>query len=207
MVWAGCCKVGTITSNFVPAVELIYREISRPSSVETTVKSVAEGAKKIELTRADVDAIIQRRRTATPDELQQIIAQSKEFKLSDGERNQLGVDLSMAVAQRARRANAGREDPSAQFITNVLGMLETPYGLVDREWVLEQLRSGAEAIARCRDHRPPRCDCWATSRHTLWQAQHSEKSPESWAAAKIYDSLEGLEIASRLEYRGLYARP
>lgn len=150
---------------------------------------------------------LSRERTATPNELQDIIARAREFKLTDGERNQLGVDLSIVIAQRAQRGNGRQEDPSAEFITKVLGMLQTPYGLVERGWIQEQLRSGAQAIAKCRNHRPPsgrsgeHCACWAEQRGALWQIQSTYpfKSPESWAAGRTYDSLAELETSSRPE--------
>jgi hypothetical protein len=103
------------------------------------------------------------------------------------------------VAQRTRQVN-GRENPSAEFISRVLGLAETPYGLVSREWVNQQMRTGARAIARCRNHRPPECACWAAPRTSLWQASASGvKTPEAWAAARVYEFLAELELASRPE--------
>jgi hypothetical protein len=69
--------------------------------------------------------------------------------LTTGERNQLGVDLSIVVAQRARQGNGRREDPNAQFIAQVLGYEKTPYGLIERQWINAQLRAGSQAIQRC----------------------------------------------------------
>jgi len=40
-----------------------------------------------------VDAIIQRTRTTSPEELQHVIDHAKQLRLTDGERNQIGVDL------------------------------------------------------------------------------------------------------------------
>lgn len=106
----------------------------------------------------------------------------------------------MKMAQRARQVNGSRENPAAQFISQVLGLAETPYGTIERAWINHQLRTGAQAISRCKLHRPPLCSCWAASRVTLWQAQASgAKSPEGWAASRIYDFLEELELSSMPE--------
>jgi len=161
--------------------------------------TVVAQAKPIELTRTDVDAIIQRKRYGSPEELQHIIDHSKDLGLSDGERNLIGVELSIAVAQRTRQVN-GRANPSAEFIGKVLGLAETPYGLISREWVNQQMRTGSQAIARCRNHRPPECSCWVASRTSLWQASASGvKTPEGWAAARVYNLLTEMELSSRPE--------
>lgn len=187
------------------AVERIYREISQPSSPETKPTRVTVLPKKIELARADVDAIIQRTRTASPQELQHIIDHAKDYKLTAGERNQIGCDLSIVMAQRARQVDGRRDDPSAEFIAKVLGYAETPHGLVSREWVSSLLRDGAQNIARCKRHQPPGCSCWSSQRAILWQVQsaHGERSPESWAALRIWESLEDLELSSRPERQGI----
>jgi hypothetical protein len=118
-----------------------------------------------------------------------VSSEQKKTLAADGERNFIGVELSIAVAKRTRRVN-GRENPSAEFISRVLDLAETPYGLVSREWVDEQMRMGSQAISRCRNHRPPDCACWAASRASLWQASASgEKTPEAWAAARAYEFL------------------
>jgi hypothetical protein len=94
-----------------------------------------------------------------------------------------------------------RENPAAQFISQVLGLAETLYDMIEREWINRQLRIGAQAISRCKLHRPPLCSCWASQRGILWQAQsvHGERSPESWAAVRVYEALEDLELCSRPE--------
>ena len=147
-----------------------------------------------------MNAILQRKRLTSPAELQQIISNAKEYKLTPGERNQLSVDLTMQIAQ-ARQSNGRREDPNERFIAQVLGFVETPFGLVEREWVDGLLRDGARNIARCKRHNPPICECWSSQRAILFQTQssHGEKSPEGWAATRIYATLEELELASRPE--------
>jgi hypothetical protein len=180
------------------AVERIYREISQPSPPQPKPASATTDAKQVTLTRADVNAIIERRRVGSPEDLQYIIDNAKSLHLNQGERNQIGCDLSILMAQRARQVNGRRENPAAQFISQVLGLAETPYGMIERAWINHQLRAGAQAISRCRNHRPPACQCWAASRVTLWQAQaNGEKSPAAWAATRIYAFLEDLELASR----------
>jgi hypothetical protein len=181
-------------------IERLYRDLASPKPPQPQPARVDTTAKKIELTRADVDQIIQRTRGASPDELQYLIDNGSGYRLTPGERNQLGVDLSIIVAQRARQINGRREDPNAQFIAQVLGYAETPWGLIEREWIDAQLRAGSQAIQRCRSHKPPVCQCWSASRAILWQARaNGDKTPEGWAAARICAFLEELELASRPE--------
>ncbi|MGD0181624.1 MAG: hypothetical protein ABSC15_17570 [Terriglobales bacterium] len=160
-----------------------------------------EEPKDRELTRGDVTEIIARRHTATPEELQFIIDHRKELKLTEGERNQLAVDLTITMSQKARQLNGRREDENAIFIREILKLAETPFGLIQRDWFERRLQAGAEAIARCRNHHPPRCKCWAEERRILYNAQDvcGEKSPEGWAAMKLYEALEELETSSRPE--------
>jgi len=184
---------------YITPVQGIYPQISQPTSQPPKPATVAARDKPIDLTRADVDAIIQRKRYGSPEELQHIIDHPKDLGLTDGERNLIGVELSIALAQRTRQVN-GRASPSAEFISRVLGLAETPYGLISREWVNQQMRTGSQAINRCANHRPPECACWVASRTSLWQASASgEKTPESWAAARVYEFLAELELASRRE--------
>jgi hypothetical protein len=163
-------------------------------------KPPSEKPKNRELTRDDVAEIIACGRTATPEELQFIIDHRKELDLTDGERNQLGVDLTIAVS-RARQVNGRREGLSARFIHQTLKLGQTPFGLIARECFELQLKSGAEAIIGCRHHHPPRCKCWAEARRKLADAQTAfgEKSPEAWAVMKLYEALEELETSSRPE--------
>lgn len=196
MVCNASCRTAM---SYITPVQRIYLEVSQPSSQSPKPAITVAEAKPIELTRTDVDAIIQRKRYGSPDELQHIIDQSKDLGLTDGERNIIGVELSIAVARRTRQVN-DRENPSAEFISKVLCLTETPYGLVSREWVNQQMRTGSQAIARCRNHRPPDCLCWAASRKSLWQANATgQKTPEAWAPARVYEFLTELELASRPE--------
>jgi hypothetical protein len=177
-------------------VERTYRQIALPKPPQPKPASATQTT-KAELTRTDVDAIIQRTRAASPEELQQIIARAKDFKLTEGERNQLSVDLTIAMAQRARAVNGRRESPGAEFVSKVLGLVDTPHGLIERDWVNRMMREGSQAIQRCRNHRPPRCSCWSAVRAMLWQASASGETPEGWAAQHIYEFLESFELASR----------
>lgn len=126
---------------YLTPVQRIYLQLSQPASQLPKPATGDAKVKPIELPRADVDAIIQRERSGSPEELQYIIDHTKDLDLTDGERNLIGVELSIAVAQRARQVN-GRENPSAEFISKVLGLAETPYGLISREWVNQQMRTG-----------------------------------------------------------------
>lgn len=182
--------------NYITSVERIYRELARPKAPRPTPDP--EAAKRAELSRDDVIAILQRKRSACPEQLEQILTDAKNYRLTQCERDQLSLDLTIAIAH-ARQNNGRREDPNARFIAQVLGLLETPFGLIEGSFVDDLLRAGSENIARCKRHQPPKCQCWSAQRAILWQAQsvNGEKSPEAWAARRIYDALEELEPASR----------
>jgi hypothetical protein len=183
--------------NCMLPVELIYRELTRPKVPQA--KPASERAKNRELTRDDVNAIIARTRGATPEELQFLISHRKELDLTEGERNQLGVDLSVAMALRARQLNGKREDVNARFIHDTLGLAITPYGLVERRFFEAQLRSGAEAIVNCQHHNPPKCACWRTEREALWYiaVNHGDNSPEACMSVKVWEALEDIETSAR----------
>jgi hypothetical protein len=181
----------------ISATEKIFRELSPQAQPPKPTRATAD-PKPIALTRADVDAILQRMRSATPEELEFIIAHAKEFILTDGQRDQLCCDLTIVAAQRARQGNGRRIDGNAEFISKVLGMIETPFGLVARSFVDDLLREGSRNISRCRLHRVPLCACWSAQRAMLYQASaNGEKSPDGWAATRIRAALEQLELASR----------
>jgi hypothetical protein len=185
-------------------VELIYRELAGPKPQGPKPASV-EAPPAIELTRADVDQIIHRKRAATPEELQEIIARAKDYKLTDGERNQIACDLTIAMSQRARQMNGRREDPSGKLIHD-LGYAQTPFGLLaDRAWYQNQLQAATKAIAACRRHLPPQCSCWREARASLYSIRESfgERSPESWAALRVWAALEEIELSSRPERTGI----
>jgi hypothetical protein len=186
----------------ISATEKIFMELSqRPEAPQPKPSSAAAEPKKIAPTRADVNELIQRQRVGTPQELEAILANARALRLTDGERQQLSVDVTIAMAQRARQVNNRRDDPGARFIAQTLGLLPTPFGLVEREFIEGLLRDGARNIARCKRHQPPRCECWSSQRAILWQAQsvHGDKSPQSWAAVRVYQALEDLELSSRPE--------
>jgi hypothetical protein len=148
-----------------------------------------------------VTAIITRKRSSTADELQDIIANAKAYKLTAGEREQLCLDLSIQVAQRARQVNGKREDASARFISD-LGYAQTPFGLLaERAWFQNELQTGTKAIAACRRHVTPDCSCWREARENLYSIRESfeARSPESWAALRVWEALEEIELSSRPE--------
>jgi hypothetical protein len=123
-----------VMTPYVPAVELIYRSLAQPKPQEPKPASV-EAPPAIELTRADVTAIIHRKRLATAEELQEIINHGKQFKLTDGERNQLCCDLTIAMSQRACQINERLEDPNSRFIDD-LGYAPTPFWLATRAGIV-----------------------------------------------------------------------
>jgi hypothetical protein len=191
---------------FISATERIYREIATPK-IQAQPARVKVEAKPVALTRANVDELLQRKRSASPEELEYAIAHAADLKLSDYQRNQLGVDLSIIVASRARNLNGRREDPNARFIAQTLGLLPTPFGLIERSFIADILRDGASNIQRCRLHRPPLCDCWSAQRSILWEARAGgEKTPEGWTASRLFAALEELETASRPERQGIPAQ-
>jgi hypothetical protein len=133
---------------------------------------------------------LQDKRSASPEELEWAIAHSRELGLSDYERNELGVGLSIVLAKRGRGMNGRRDNPAAEFLSKVLGVAETPYGVIPREWETRQMQMGSQAIYRCRNHRPPDCQCWAESRSVLFQAStNAPKRPEAWAATRVHEML------------------
>jgi hypothetical protein len=187
---------------YVTPLELAYRTISRPSpppqkTVEANVKVKAPS----ELTRADVDLILQRKRDAAVAELQYILDNHRQFHLSDGQRNQISTDLTITAAAARARAER-RSDDNSQFMLHKLGYAETPWGLLaNRAFYEKVFKDGAGAIARCSNHKPPKCECWRNVRDALWgiQSHYGAKSPEAFAATRIYSSLEELEVAARSE--------
>lgn len=188
---------------YLTPVQMMYRTISTPSA--SSPKPAPITAPKTVITRALVDEVIQRRRSASAEELEEILA-TEGLKLTDGERNQVSVELTVLMAQRARNEKGCRDDPNEEFIAKTLGLLTTPWGLLERSFITQTLRDGAANIQRCRLHRPPMCDCWSAQRAILWDARAGgEKTPEGWAARRLFDALENLETASRPERREISA--
>ncbi len=112
------------------------------------------------------------------------------------------MDLTIQLAQ-ARQTRGRRESPNDRFIAQVLSLAETPFGLVDRSFAEGLLRAGSQNIYHCKEHQLPRCDCWSQQRVYVWQfvGEHGEKSPEGWAAMRVYALLEELEYSARPETR------
>lgn len=76
----------------------------------------------------------------------------------------------------------------------------TPYGPLTEFKNFEDLQLKAEsAIHRCSNHKPPNCACWQDARTQLWNARrrYPDRSPESWFALEIWNSLEATEQHSR----------
>jgi hypothetical protein len=125
--------------DLVPAiVERMYRDLASHKSPQPQPVSVETTAKQITLTKADVDAILQRTRSGSIEELEFVIAHAKEFILTDGQRDQLCCDLTIAAAQRSRQGNGRRSDGNAEFISKVLGLIDKSIRRLgfwpDRSW-------------------------------------------------------------------------
>jgi hypothetical protein len=177
------------------AIERIYREVSQPAPSQPAPKVTV--APSIHLNRSDVDAFLTHKRDATIEELEYIVENAKEFQLTSGQRNQIGVMLTIMLASRSR----SKPNASAEFLYS-LCVVETPRGLLhDRAWVQQEMRDGAKAIATCKSHKPPRCHCWRDARERLWSIQdhYGGNSPEAWAAERLWTMFEELELASRPE--------
>jgi hypothetical protein len=186
-----------MTSDFIPAIERIYRELARPEALSLKL-TLTEPAKLPELNRDDVQAILRRTRFASSEQLQSVITNFKEYGLTINERDQLSVDLTIQLAQ-ARQTRDRRESPNDRFIARVLSLAETPFGLVDRSFAEGLLRAGSQNIYHCTKHQPPRCNCWCAQRVYMSQilGERGEKSPEGWAAMRVYALLEELECSAR----------
>jgi hypothetical protein len=185
-------------TQFISATEKIFRELSQPKPPQPA-RPPAE-VKKIELTKADVTGIIQRKRSSTPEELEYVLAHSQEHGVTSWQASEIRLDLTIAMAQRSRGANGRKEDPNLKFISQTLGLVPTPHGLIDRSFIENVLRAAAQNIQRCRRHLPPSCACWSSQRAILRESRRKgDKTPEGWAALRMFEILEDLELASRPE--------
>jgi len=152
----------------LPAVvERMYRDLAHFKPSRPPAQVTAE-AKQITLARDDVTAILLRTRSPSAEQLQQILSRERELMLTNTQREQIALDLSLLLAHRFRQANGPRDNPTDEFISKVLGYSETPFGLVERGWVNAELRAGSTAILRCKNHKPPDCACSSSVRATLW---------------------------------------
>jgi len=191
--WVNFSKAMT----FITPLELAYRSISQPSSPKPA-RAVIQVPEAPGLTRDDVVQILQGNRSATLYELQSVIASSQRYRLSTWERDKLGVQLGIALAEKAR----GIPDRNSQFIHDVLDYTDTPFGmLANRSFFEREYRRGAMAISHCANHHPPRCECWAPQRQVSWHVQnvYGDGTPEAYAAEKLWSALDELETATRPE--------
>ncbi len=187
-----------MTPDVISAVERIYRDMARPELPQPIPTPLGPLSIR-RMNRDEVRDIIQRKRIASCEELQCIITNAKEYGLTHADREQLSVDLTIQAAQ-ARQPRSGRDhDPNDRFIAQVLNLVETPFGFVDRSFAEELLRAGSQNIYHRRKHQPPRCSCWCAQRAYVWQlvGEHGEKSPEGWAAMRVYALLEELECSAK----------
>jgi hypothetical protein len=178
---------------YISAVERIYREISQPSPPKPSPKA-PDPPQPISLDIADVQDILKRQRSATVEELAFILENWKKFSLTLRQRNDLSLRMTITLASRGRPNN-----PNAELYRQ-LDIAETPVGLLHHaSWYERELRTGAQAIVSCKLHLPPRCQCWRVSRERLWAVQdkYGERSPETWAATKLYEQFEEYEATVR----------
>jgi hypothetical protein len=181
-------------SDLLSPAERLYLEIRRPSPPKPAPK-VPDPAPPIHLDGADVDAILKRKRAASVEELEWAIAHANELHLRPWQRDQIGVELTLVLANRARP-----KPTTPEFFYHTLGITQTPVGLLhDRGWVDQELKAGAQAIFDCRRHSPPRCKCWRATRERLWDIQDNfgAASPEAWATVQLWTIFEELEFAER----------
>jgi hypothetical protein len=67
-----------------------------------------------------------------------------------------------------------------------------------------ELQAETKGIAACRRHTTPQCACWKSARESLYTIRESfgARSPESWAALRVWEALEEIELSSRPEHEG-----
>jgi hypothetical protein len=186
-----------VSSDYITPTERVYRDLSNPEPLKPAKNAPA---KEPEITRAEVEEIMARRRSASPEILQYVLDNSKKFELTSYDREKLGLDLSIAVAAKMRAARGIHANPSAEFLSSVLGVEETPMGLLsEAQWFREELRVASKEITSCRQHKPPRCTCWAASRGRLYAVRQAcgDRSPEGYTALKLWTALEDLEKSSQ----------
>lgn len=182
-------------SDRVTPLSLIYWHLSQPAAPKPLAKA-PEPAPPISLTHADVQDILNNKRSATVPELEWVLANWKQLRLKEKQRNEISLRATILASCRGRARN-----PNAELWT-VLDVGETPVGLLHhRSWFERELRAGAQAIMSCRRHQTPRCQCWLPHRQRLWYVQDKfgSKSPEAWAATRLYEQFEEFEQASRQE--------
>ena len=100
-----------MVDEYIPAVEMIYRELARPKMPALKPACPLEEFKRRELTKNDVQDILQYRRTASAEELQDIISKADEYGLTANERNRLSLALTGVLAQARQHPGGRRDDP------------------------------------------------------------------------------------------------
>jgi hypothetical protein len=135
-------------------------------------------------------------------ELDFALKQAEVLALTTDEQKELRFRTCIAMAERAR---GGGNSATAHSIHDALRVAETPFGLLhNRDWIERARSAGARAITACRDHGPPRCSCWRYTRELLHDIRrtYGDRSPEGWAAIRLWEALEELESESRRESNG-----
>jgi hypothetical protein len=180
-------------------VELIYRKLSQPSPPQPARVS-QEPKLQPELTRDEVDAIIQRKRSATPEQLQAIIDRAQHYRLSTWQRNQLGVDIGVALAAKARgRPNSDSVFKSSSTTFWIMPTRHSECWPTAASSRISLSVARKEFHAAGQTHHPPRGACWAPQRQMLWHVQsvYGDRSPEAYVGGRIWEALEEMEVAAR----------
>jgi hypothetical protein len=139
-------------------------------------------------TRADVQRIVVDYGTASVRELEDILRNAKDLKLTSREEDSIRQQLAQLAGERYR--NEGRPSELKR-----LGWYLTPAGPLDPASYrsLERLRiTGVRLIDSCQDHSARGCTCFASIRESLWTicSHFGETMPESWLASRILDELD-----------------
>jgi hypothetical protein len=195
------------STNRISPLDRILEQIQQPSPPQPAPPTAAEPTKTTSLTWREAQDVIQNKRGATIEELAWVCDNWRSIGLVSWERDRLATLMTMKMVERARP----QTNPEQQWIYQTLHIVNTPVGpLHNCTFWDQELAAGARAISQCKHHRVPRCECWRTARERLWQLQdhYGPNSPESWISARIWEQLEGLELATRAERQaGLQAMP
>ena len=159
-------------------IEKQFLEVERRQRTGTITNTLAS---------ADAGRIVRQPEVANVTELQQLLAQARELKLTTGQIESIRTRLAALAAQKYRGDGTPTE-------LKRIGFTLTPYGPVDRFTVnaFERLRSaGFRAIDDCPKHSGRGCACCGQIRETVWsiRARFSSDTPEVWLCDRLLDDL------------------
>jgi hypothetical protein len=159
-------------------IEKQFQEAERRQRTSTTPQA---------LDSANAERIIRQTEGANVTELQQLLAQARELKLTTGQIESIRARLAALAAQKYRGDGTPTE-------LKRIGFTLTPFGPVDRFTVnaFERLRAaGFRAIDDCLNHSGRGCACCGQIRETVWsiRARFSSDTPEVWLCDRLLDDL------------------